>query len=202
MTESNGVINIVDTQNMMKLGNFKTNSGGCVSMKWSNNSNYLYSLTVNGTVYKWDLRTYRCVQMFNDEGGYKSSHLGLSEEDQYMSIGSQSGFVNLYNVNSLQGQKPLAKPIKSFDNLTSTVTSIAYNHDSQLMCMASSTSKNQVRLVHLPSRKVYSNWPNPNEGGVVYKPTSIEFSPNSAYLTIGNNMGKVNLFRLNYYKAV
>lgn len=57
--------------------------------------------------------------------------------------------------------------------------------------------KNQVKLVHLPSCSVYSNWP--LEKAPFRKVESMDFSPNGSYFAIGNNKGNVFLYRLNYF---
>ena len=66
--------------------------------------------------------------------------------------------------------------------------------------MASKWEKEALRLVHIPTCTVFSNWPTTKTPlSYVF---SLDFSPNSGYLAIGNDKGKVLLYRLRHYGEV
>ena len=68
----------------------------------------------------------------------------------YMALSSRHGIVNVYGSQgstSFTEERP--KPIKSLGNLTTSITSLRFNQDSQLMAMASDSKKDQMRLVRL-----------------------------------------------------
>lgn len=59
-----------------------------------------------------------------------------------------SGYVNVYGASetiATGGDKP--KPLKTLGNLNTVVSSLAFNHDSQLLAIASNDRKDQLRLV-------------------------------------------------------
>ena len=73
-----------------------------------------------------------------------------------VSASSTSGYVNIYGAGEALGtgaDKP--KPLKTLGNLNTAISTLTFNHDSQLLAMASNDRKDQLRLVrrrelHLP----------------------------------------------------
>ncbi len=64
----------------------------------------------------------------------------------------------------------------------------------QILAMASRMTKDALRLVHLPSFTVFSNWPTSRSPlGYVH---SLAFSPGGGYLAIGTARGSALLYRL------
>ena len=64
----------------------------------------------------------------------------------------------------------------------------------QILAMASRMAKDALRLVHLPSYTVFSNWPTSRTPlGYVH---SLAFSPGGGYLAIGTARGTALLYRL------
>uniref|UniRef100_G1LNC7 UTP18 small subunit processome component n=1 Tax=Ailuropoda melanoleuca TaxID=9646 RepID=G1LNC7_AILME len=106
---------------------------------------------------------------------------------------SNCGVVNIYNQDScLQETNP--KPIKAIMNLVTGVTSLTFNPTTEILAIASEEMKEAVRLVHLPSCTVFSNFP------VIKKKTislvhTMDFSPRSGYFALGNEKGKALLYR-------
>lgn len=82
-------------------------------------------------------------------------------------------------------------------NLVTSIDNIKFNCDSQILAMASRMKKDALRLVHLPSYTVFSNWPT-SKTPLQYV-HSLDFSPGGGYLAVGNAAGKVLLYRLHYY---
>ena len=107
------------------------------------------------------------------------------------------GIVNLYDQRVLERDNTQPKPFKTFGNLTTTIDQIKFNHDSQLMAYSTSETKNQLKVVHTGTGSVFGNWP--TERTPLNKVTSIDFSPNSDYMAIGNARGNVLLYGLNHY---
>lgn len=61
---------------------------------------------------------------------------------------SNTGLVNVYNAEStidLEGGKP--KTLKTIGNLTTSISTLRFNHDSQLLAIASNDKKDQMRMV-------------------------------------------------------
>lgn len=53
--------------------------------------------------------------------------------------------------------------------------------------------------MHLPSLKVFSNWP--TSGTPLGHVVDVDFSHSSEYVAIGNSRGKVLLYALRHYLA-
>jgi len=63
---------------------------------------------------------------------------------------SKSGIVNVYGPDASSWSKSdRPKPLKAIGNLTTSISAIRFNHDSQLLAIASKTQKDQMRLVWL-----------------------------------------------------
>lgn len=61
---------------------------------------------------------------------------------------SKSGLVNIYGEDaSLSTSLSTPKPLKTLQNLTTSISTLRFNHDSQLLAVASSVKKDQMRLV-------------------------------------------------------
>jgi len=64
---------------------------------------------------------------------------------------SSSGIVNIYDSTSYSlspsETSKTPKPIKSIGNLTTAISSLKFNHDAQLLAMASGEKKDSMRLV-------------------------------------------------------
>lgn len=56
-----------------------------------------------------------------------------------------------------------------------------------------------MRLVHVESETVFSNWP--TETTPLQRVTSVDFSPMGGYMAVANRRGKVLLYRLRHYGA-
>jgi U3 small nucleolar RNA-associated protein 18 len=68
-----------------------------------------------------------------------------------------------------------------------------------MLMMASRMKKNALRVVHLPSATVFSNWP-PATAPLHYVHCGA-FSPGGGYLAVGNAKGRVLLYRLHHYSS-
>lgn len=112
---------------------------------------------------------------------------------------SKSGIVNVYGRDVLNTNVYKPTPLKALGNLTTRVQEIKFNHDAQLMGISSNRKRDQFRLVHLPSLTVFSNWP--TAATPLSYVSSFDFSPRSGYLAIGNDKGRVLLYRLNHYPS-
>jgi U3 small nucleolar RNA-associated protein 18 len=82
-------------------------------------------------------------------------------------------------------------------NLHTSADYIRFNSDGQILAMATQREKHGLKLLHVPSKTVFSNWPTSKTPlGYVW---SMDFSPTSKFLAIGNDKGKCLLYKLNHY---
>eukprot|EP00047_Mylnosiga_fluctuans_P004284 m.233670 g.233670 ORF g.233670 m.233670 type:complete len:477 (-) comp12548_c0_seq1:99-1529(-) len=151
----------------------------------------------DGLVYVWDLTSRECIHVFTDEGSLGCTQIAVSPDGRYVACGAESGVVNLYDETCLREARP--KPLKAFMNLTTSVDTLEFNHDSQLLAMGSRFKKDCLRMAHVASATVFANWPtSATPLGYV---SCVSFSPHSGYIAIGNDKGKVLLYRLSHYDA-
>lgn len=106
----------------------------------------------DGEVGVWDVGERRCVSRWRDEGGYGTTAVETDRHDRYTAIASKSGIVNLYDdagspvgAERVDGRE--RKAVKMVDNLTTSVGTVRFNHDSQVMALASRVKKDQLKLV-------------------------------------------------------
>ncbi|KAG5653781.1 hypothetical protein H0H81_010622 [Sphagnurus paluster] len=207
-----GYVHLVDWKSGagQVVGSLKCGGGGGgVRALWWAGKTQLAALSGDAEVYLWDVGARRCVRRWKDEGGFRgagramSGHLGNGEGSGRLAVGSNTGFVNVYGADSFA---PISKdgggnpqPLKSIANLTTSISSIRFNHDAQLMAIASQEKKDAMRLIHMPSLTSFSNWPTSSTplGHV----TAVDFAARSEYVAIGNTRGRVLLYHLRDYGA-
>ncbi|RZF34083.1 hypothetical protein LSTR_LSTR011653 [Laodelphax striatellus] len=118
------------------------------SICFSSDGSHLYSVGGDGHVYVWNVCSRRCVHRFADEGCLKGTSVAISPDHGLLACGSGSGVVNVYNAKeALATSSPT--PLKTFMNLTTRVTSLKFNHTSQLLAMASDKSDHSLKLTQI-----------------------------------------------------
>lgn len=147
-------------------------------------------------MYVWDLKTHRCINRAIDEGCIACSSLAISPSGQFIATGSKQGVVNIYNLSDVIND-PNPKPLKSVMNLVTAITDLQFNPQSEILAMISREKINAFKMVHLPSFKVFKNFPNFQT--VLHKPLKVAFSPASGFMSISNNMGIAYLYKLKHY---
>eukprot|EP00004_Rigifila_ramosa_P013354 TRINITY_DN2947_c0_g1_i1.p1 TRINITY_DN2947_c0_g1~~TRINITY_DN2947_c0_g1_i1.p1 ORF type:complete len:493 (-),score=101.76 TRINITY_DN2947_c0_g1_i1:9-1487(-) len=194
---ADGNVHFVSTQTHKLIHSVRMNND-VSSIAFSPDGNYSLTTGVGGEIYRWDMRTFRCVGRHADEGSVRTSSLAFSPRGNYYAAGSTTGVVNLYDPDTTMASRT-PKPIRTIPNLVTNTNLLRFNSDAQLLAIGSSSAKDALRLVHLPTGTVYANWPTSSTAlGAV---SALDFSPNSGYLAVGNEAGRVLLFRLAYYTS-
>jgi U3 small nucleolar RNA-associated protein 18 len=168
----------------------------------------LVSSGLDADVYIWDLRkTGKCLKRFAHNDGTCTSSLAISNADvtgkgALLAVGAESGVVSLYddlfnNNSNNNNSSKILDPINSIMNLTTKIGEMTFHPSGQLLAISSEEKSDQLKLVHLPTCTVYSNWP--TEKSPFKRVTSMDFSPGGAYFAIGNNKGTVLLYQLNHF---
>lgn len=76
----------------------------------------------------------------------------LRESTLTWSDSATSGFVNLYSgYEETSTAKGIPKKLKTLGNLVTPISTLRFNADSQLLAIASSSKKDQMRLVSAPT---------------------------------------------------
>jgi U3 small nucleolar RNA-associated protein 18 len=169
--------------------------------------NHIYTTGKGGAVFLWDVRQQACVDRHLDEGSLMGT--ALASASSHYAIGSSSGVVNVYRNSAMRGVGDRCAsrggdrreaPERALMNLTTGISSLAFNADGQLLAMSSRAQKNAVRLVHVPTMTVYANWPTQNVN--LRRVSCLAFSPSGGFLAAGNDKGEALLFRVrNGYSA-
>jgi U3 small nucleolar RNA-associated protein 18 len=197
-----GYVHLVDwrTGGGQAVGSVKANTS-VRALWWLPNGRELLTLGEDAEAYLWDIGTRRCVHRWKDDGGFGSRILVGDCSGNYVAIGSKSGIVNVYGSETSTSwrKSDRPKPLKAIGNLTTSISVARFNQDSQLLVIAGKAQKDQLRLIHMPSLTAFSNWPTSSTplGHV----TSVDFSPGSEYVAIGNTRGRVLLYHLKDYDA-
>eukprot|EP00730_Choanoeca_flexa_P000661 TRINITY_DN10286_c0_g1_i3.p1 TRINITY_DN10286_c0_g1~~TRINITY_DN10286_c0_g1_i3.p1 ORF type:complete len:175 (+),score=16.48 TRINITY_DN10286_c0_g1_i3:159-683(+) len=168
------------------------------NVAFSNDGSLMLSSGDDNRIYVWDLASRTCVHAFNDEGCLRSSALAVSPDGQHVATGSDSGVVNIYNSDCLKQEDPT--PLKAIMNLTTRISNLTFNHDGQMLAMGSCEVKHAVRMVHMSSLSVFSNWPS-QKSQLSYN-HSFAFSPNGGYFALGTDKGLAPLYRINHYSTL
>ncbi|MBA0561950.1 hypothetical protein Golob_018740, partial [Gossypium lobatum] len=172
-----GYILLVSSKTKELIGTLKMN-GTVRSLAFAANGNQLLSSGGDGEVYHWDLRTRTCIHKAVDEGCINGTALCTSPNGRMFAAGSDSGIVNIYNRDEFLGGK--RKPIKTVENLTTKVDFMKFNSDAQILAICSTMKKNSLKLIHVPSFTVYSNWPPLNKN--LQYPRCLDFSPGGGFM--------------------
>ncbi|KAK4603641.1 hypothetical protein RGQ29_012234 [Quercus rubra] len=188
-----GYILLVSTKTKELIWTLKMN-GTARSLAFAEDGQQLLSSGGDCQVYHWGLRTRACFGKAVDAGCVNSTSLSTSPNGKLFAAGSDSGIVNVYNREFLGGKR---KPMETIENLTTKVDVLKFNNDAQILAISSSVKKNSLKLIHVPSFTVFSNWP-PLKKSLQY-PLCLDFSPGGGFMAMGNAGGKVLLYKLHHY---
>jgi U3 small nucleolar RNA-associated protein 18 len=176
----------------------------------------------HGQVYVWDARTQRCRWRHADEGSTGSTVLATCAATGLYAVGSNLGIVNAYTAatwgdttggrggeahGSAGGDAAVAslfpsaaaavKPTHTWGNLTTAVSQLTFSSGGAILAAASQRKQDSMKLFHVPSGTAFANWPTAKTP--LSYVTAIDFSPSDGYLAVGNDKGRVLLYRLHHY---
>ncbi|KAK0734045.1 WD40-repeat-containing domain protein [Lasiosphaeria miniovina] len=210
-----GMLNIINVATMQWITQARVDGrGGIADFAWWSTSNGLAIASKDGQVAEWSMLSRRTVGIWRDEGSIGATVLALGGrsggpsdlgDDRWVAVGSNSGILNIYDRNELIARsskenggvteiKALPQPTRTFEQLTTAITTVTFTPDGQLMAFSSRLKKDALRLVHLPSCTVYRNWP--TEQTPLGRVTAVAFSAQSDVLAVGNDSGKIRLWEL------
>jgi U3 small nucleolar RNA-associated protein 18 len=212
---ADGSIPLVSLKHQCCTGIIKM-SGSARAASFSADGTMLLTAGGDGIVFVWDLRKHnRCVERIVDRGALDISSLTISHSRGHMGVGLGSGVVNIYDGESSSWfKRQLDEPrvVKSDSretefkaqkqpfplmNLKTTINRMTFNPDGQILAVSSCIQRDALRLVHVPSRTVFSNWPSSKTP--LHYVWSTSFSSTGGYFAVGNARGHALLYRLHAY---
>eukprot|EP00461_Guttulinopsis_vulgaris_P003232 UN03233 len=106
-----------------------------------------------------------------------------------------SGY-NSYEDNSMS-LKSRKDPLTEITNLTTKIEQCVFSPSNEMLVITSRQKKDQLRVVHLPTFKVFENWPTQNTPfGYIQ---DVAFSHDNTRMAVANDRGKVLLYKLEHY---
>lgn len=153
--------------------------------------------TERGQIHVWDIKAVS-LHSFVDEGSVKGTQIRLSREGTYIACGSNTGIVNVYDPSEAR-TKPDPKPLATITTLLTACDSIAFSHDCEILTTTSAVKYNQVKLMHMRSKTMFSNFPGSFEK--IPMPECVEFSPHSGYMAVGCQTGQLRMYRVGHYEG-
>ncbi|XP_028310960.1 U3 small nucleolar RNA-associated protein 18 homolog [Gouania willdenowi] len=197
LSGTNGYLHLLTLKTQEVIGSMKMNAN-VSSVAITSDSSKVFAHSDEGEVYVWDVRSSRCMNRFSDEGCLVGTSISASPDGRYLACGSQSGVVNIYSQEAcLNSTNP--KPVKAVMNLLTSATSLTFNPSSEVLAMASHCEDEAVRLLHVSTLSVFSNFPL-SKKKFVYRASCLDFSPHSGFFSLTNNKGHAPLIRLLHYK--
>ncbi|XP_058510038.1 U3 small nucleolar RNA-associated protein 18 homolog isoform X1 [Solea solea] len=198
LTGTRGYLHFLTLKTKEVTDSIKVN-GDVSGVTFTRDGSKVFVQSEQGQVYMYDVRrASRCVSVFSDDGCVRGTSIAASPDGRYLACGSQSGVVNIYSQEAcLNSANP--KPVKAVKNLLTSATSLTFNPSSEILAIASRAEDEAVRLVHLSSLSVFSNFPVAKNKSM-FRVSSLDFSPHSGFFSLANNKGHAPLFRLLHYK--
>jgi len=148
-----GWLSLLSAESGQYLGGCKID-GSIADYTFTGDGDKAIIISVGGEVWEFSTTSMLVTNRWRDEGGVSLTKVALTPDDRYLAIGSLSGIVTIYDMTI-----ETHIPVKTLYNLTTPITSLAFSPDGQMLVMASSGKRDQLRVVHIPAFKVFPNWP-------------------------------------------
>ncbi|KAI9675177.1 MAG: hypothetical protein M1829_003537 [Trizodia sp. TS-e1964] len=151
-----GVVNILDSTTLQWIAQARMESrGGLIDFVWWHNGEGLCIAGKGGDIGEWSLADQRFVGKWRDDGAVSISAIGLGGKlDRWIAIGSSNGIVNIYGRHSWSLHSPsdqiqvpeFPKPLRTFDQLATSVSHLVFSPDGQILAMGSRSARDALRL--------------------------------------------------------
>jgi U3 small nucleolar RNA-associated protein 18 len=196
---NDGYVILFDAHTKSWMCDLKMN-GSVRAITFAGDGDEMLASGSDGDVYRWDLRNNRkCIERFANQDGTITSSLAVSSRT--LAVGAESGVVNLYSERQARccpsSPQSSRTPLKSIMNLQTSADALRFNPDGQILALSSRRERNAVKLLHVPTQTVFSNWPT-SKTPVNYC-WSMDFSPGSKFFVAGNDKGRCLLYKMMHY---
>ncbi|XP_051792233.1 U3 small nucleolar RNA-associated protein 18 homolog [Erpetoichthys calabaricus] len=191
-----GYLHLLTMKTKELVASMKIN-GNIGATAFSPDGSTMYAHSDEGEVFIWDVKSRKCINKFTDDGCLRGTSIAASRNGQYVACGSSSGVVNVYPHDACLS-KSNPKPLKAIMNLVTSATSLVFNPQTEILAIASDLADDAVKLVHIPSFTVFSNFPLFRKKSI-HLAQCMDFSPRSGFFSVASNKGKALLYRLKHY---
>jgi len=194
-----GCVLVCDVKSRQPIRSLRMSNNG-VAVAFSPEKDLLYSADSDCNVYVWDLATGRCQQKMRDPWATGIVSLAVSRSSRhtpspYLAVGTSTGNIDFFDVSGATLSK---EPTKTFENLTCPVTSMCFHREGEVLAAAARSEKDALKLAHAGTATCFQNWP--TDRTPLEHVSKIDFSRSGGLLAIGNERGKVLLYRLKQYE--
>lgn len=194
-----GWVNLLNGATGQYQNGFKID-GDVSDFAYSQDESTLIIANQAGTIWEFDLKSAsnQALRKWTDVSAVAVNKIALGgANDRWLAIGTKSGVVNIFDRLSCYDNQNGPTPYKEVGNLVTEITDLKFAPDGQILCISSLQKKDALKLVHLPLGTVFANWP--TSGTPLGRVTVTQFSPNNQMLAIGNDAGRITLWRLDHY---
>lgn len=190
-----GELHLFDANVKEKIYSYKQENN-ISSMSFNPASNQIFTHSDTNEITIFDIRSSKIFHKFYDDGCLHGTGITISPNRQLIATSSGEGVVNVYNYDDCIKQKH-PTPLKCVLNLTTSIYSIKFNPSSEILGFCSRETENAVRLLHLPSCTVFSNFPNKISN--IGSANVVNFSPGSKYFVVGNVKACAKMYSLKHF---
>lgn len=188
-----GAISLCDIKTKHTIRTFRMSSSG-IALVFAPHQACLYSADEECNIYEWDLTSGRCRQKVKEQWTVRIQQLAVSAADKpKLAVGSATGNIDFFEL----GASLSRVPDHSIGNLTTRIDALRFNTDGQILAAASRLKPGALKLVHTGTMTVFQNWP--TQRTPLHRVSALDFSSDGGMLAVGNEAGRVLLFRLRSY---
>lgn len=159
---TNDSVHFFNQMNRAFLGTVKTSESGLSCGAFNDDSSFFVVAGDDGRGHVIDTSTFRSIALFQHNERMKI--LSLDIRGDIVAMGNESGILSLFELDKLRiSQVPnqiiRPTPILQKFNLTTFIDTVKFNPTGEFLVFASSSVQNALKVLHVSSGTVFSNWP-------------------------------------------
>lgn len=193
-----GHVALLSGSSLATLGEFKM-SGGARCCVFDSQRKLLLTAGTEHKLYIWDIVSLKCLKVLHVDSGCAIASLALSPDGAFLVVGTELGVLGLCKYNDIiVTQDTLMRLGTPFMNLVTRISCVRVHPSSELLCFSSPDRARALRIVHLQSLRVFSNWP--KDITPIHRVQDVVFDTTGHYMAIGNEKGKVLIYGLSHFQ--
>lgn len=193
-----GHIALLSGSGLATLGEFKM-SGSALCCTFDNQRKLLLTAGTEHKLYLWDLMSLKCLKILHVDSGCAITSLALSPDGAFLVVGTELGVLGLCKYEDIIATQDASVQLgKPFMNLVTRISCARVHPSSELLCFSSPDRIRALRIVHLRSLRVFSNWP--KDITPIHRVQDVVFDTTGHYMAIGNEKGNVLIYGLNHFQ--